>query len=236
MFTLWILEPDKAVFALILSIWKKTAPDHTRVRSFKRLSSLWKAAVSEGLPDLIMGEWMPGSDRGTEFMIHIRRLGSVDLLPVTSDDRQLAFSRAIQSGAFDYVLKPFSEDRLQQSILRYFTLRNLFASGQPLSQKDIDRFLLCVSSDQRTATKQIISPSPQKKKAALLIRHLKEHPEGLSTAEISHLLLISRTAALDLLSSLEKEHMLLRKSVHTGMPGRPRNLYFIHHFDRKEKS
>lgn len=236
MFTLWILEPDEVVLSLILSTLKKTIPDRVQVRSFKRLSSLWKNAVSEGLPDLILGEWMPGSDKGTDFMISVRRLGSVDLIPITSDSRQLAFSRAIQAGSVDYLLKPFSEERLTQSILRYYMLRNQFSSGQPLLQKDIDRFLFSVPSMQRMPAEENPLPSRIKKKRNPLLQLLAKNPGGLPVTMICQTLSISRTAALDLLSELEKEKLVCKSSVHTGLKGRPRNLYYTRQFDRKEKT
>ena len=86
-------------------------------------------------PNLILLDWMMPGVSGLEFLRRIRRDGSIRDIPVillTAKDGDQNSVQALNSGADDYIRKPFSPDDLLARIKSVLRRANGYAEGQTI--------------------------------------------------------------------------------------------------------
>lgn len=87
---------------------------------------------------VVLDVFMPGLD-GLTMLKQLRREGvDVDVIMVTAAHDVEAIQQCIQYGAVDYIIKPFTFQRLRKALLQYQHFRQRVQAGGPLSQHDID--------------------------------------------------------------------------------------------------
>lgn len=87
-------------------------------------------------PNLILLDWMMPGVSGLEFLRRIRRDGSIKDIPVillTAKDGDQNSVQALNSGADDYIRKPFSPDELLARIKSVLRRANGYAEGQTIN-------------------------------------------------------------------------------------------------------
>ena len=87
-------------------------------------------------PDLILLDWMMPGVSGLEFLRRIRRDGSIRDIPVillTAKDGDQNSVQALNSGADDYIRKPFSPDELLARIKSVLRRANGYTEGQTIN-------------------------------------------------------------------------------------------------------
>ena len=90
-------------------------------------------------PVLVVGEVRLEDGSLTDWIIARRQTGeALDFLPVTRDDAMTSWLECRAAGAFDYVLKPFDLERLDQALRRYVLFKKRTKPDLILSQRMID--------------------------------------------------------------------------------------------------
>lgn len=75
--------------------------------------------------DLVLSDWNMPNMNGLEMLKAIRATGSkVPLIMVTTEAEQGRVLEAIQSGANNYLVKPFEQETLMQKLEQYLTVRS----------------------------------------------------------------------------------------------------------------
>lgn len=73
-----------------------------------------------------------------------------DVVLITASDDVKTVQEAMQLGCFDYLLKPISFDRFQQTLQRYLDLNNAMKAYESLNQKHIDELFNLQHRKQQT--------------------------------------------------------------------------------------
>ncbi len=215
----WLLEPDKETAEKIRYLWELTGGKEITVRRFGSMGTMLKAG-SKQIPDLIMGEL-------TE-VEKIRKVFLSDLIAVTSDRRSSTFTRLQRCGMIDVVLKPFSSRRMIRSIRHYLELRKGLSKGDRLTQRELDQYFFPIGMpNQMTKGEQRENPDHTGRLREIIRAVTDAEPQGLSVAELTHLLKVSRSTIWRDIEILLKEELLYGADRLNGKKGRPMRVYRI---------
>lgn len=101
-----------------------------------------KSMITIFKPDLvILDNYLPDG-KGIELMKDINaKENPPDIIFVTAASDMETVSKAIRAGAFDYLLKPISYDRLEDSLSRYLSYKSTLESTDSVNQKYVDLML-----------------------------------------------------------------------------------------------
>ncbi|CAG9294960.1 response regulator [Celerinatantimonas diazotrophica] len=101
-----------------------------------------KSMIAIIKPDLvILDNYLPDG-KGIELMKDINaKENPSDIIFVTAASDMDTVSKAIRAGAFDYLLKPISYDRLEDSLNRYLSYKSTLESTDSVNQKYVDLML-----------------------------------------------------------------------------------------------
>ncbi|WP_378957170.1 response regulator [Pelosinus sp. sgz500959] len=172
--------------------------------------------------DLILLDiFMPGMN-GLELLMKIRRVGKgVDVIVVTAACDRDHIKKALQFGAVDYIIKPFTFDRLKAALLAYKGMASLMEDQERLSQVELDQCLLYKEQP-------IVIELPKgvdKKTLAIIWEKIQQLEESLfSTEEMAKYIGISRISMRKYLEFLRKISVLKLELIY-GTVGRPTYKY-----------
>lgn len=113
---LLVVDDSRAVHAFMDSVFEGTGHDLVHVHNGKEALSYLKHTSGKGL-DLILLDWeMPEMD-GIQTLEHVKADGySCPVVMVTSKNQIAEIEQAIEKGASEYIMKPFTEDILFEKI------------------------------------------------------------------------------------------------------------------------
>lgn len=111
-----VVDDSRALRAMIGRIVRELGFDVTEAADGREAL----AKLGEGpLPDVVLVDWnMPVMD-GYEFIVAVRadsRLASVKIVMVTTETEMAQVVRALEAGANEYVMKPFTKDVLREKL------------------------------------------------------------------------------------------------------------------------
>lgn len=111
-----------------------------------------KSMIAILKPDLvILDNYLPDG-KGVELMKYINaKENPSDIIFVTAASDMETASKAIRAGAFDYLLKPISYDRLEDSLNRYLSYKSTLESTDSVNQKYVDLMLSYQSKTGETS-------------------------------------------------------------------------------------
>lgn len=182
-------------------------------------------------PDLVfMDLFMPEQDGITSLRKIREQHMPVDVITVTAANDLKTVQEILHLGVFDYIMKPFSFERVQGTLENYARFKRRMQKEQDLTQVELDQLLHY--HDEHTDREKEIST-----------KHLKDLPKGFnrttmekvirylqsvesaSAEEVASGVGIARVTARRYLDYLEKQAEITM-DVHYGGIGRPMNYYF----------
>jgi response regulator of citrate/malate metabolism len=176
-------------------------------------------------PDLILLDfYLPDGD-GLSVMRHLaERPGHhPDVLAVTAARDVTSVRTAMQLGAVNYLVKPFTLAALRERLLAYRDLHDRLTRLEEADQEDVDALFGLL----RPATKLPQPPKGHSAPTLALVRDaLRDSPDDLSATEVAALTGISRPTAQRYLSYLVA-HGVARLNLRYGVTGRPEHRYRI---------
>ncbi len=90
---------------------------------------------------IILDVYMPRMN-GVEFLEALRRdYASIDVIFVTAAKERQIIRRGLELGAIDYLIKPFSFERIRTALARYRLRHKMLTETETMSQAELDRFL-----------------------------------------------------------------------------------------------
>ena len=175
-------------------------------------------------PDLVLLDLSFPDGDGVELLRKIRQAyADTDVICITAAKDAATLQTAIRGGVFDYVLKPMTFSRFQDTLARFLEHRRQLSRTESLDQAGVDRIIFTGSSDTaiERSPKGINSITLQKVKSCIL-----ELPdESISAEELGKKLGISRTTARRYLEYLVAKGAV-SPSLEYGSVGRPERRYF----------
>ncbi len=182
-------------------------------------------ALSERPVQLILGElkFQDGSIQDRIWILRSRHI-PIDWIVVTAETAYHLFRRAQQLGAIDYILKPFSESRLEEALYRYRSMKQSLTPDTPVSQEALDDVffagyrlhLLQESPAFYKVSHSVIDTVLQYAKA--------QGNSGFMVSDLVQAEIVSLSTARRCLKRLEDAD-LLEAVPEYGQLGRPRNRY-----------
>jgi two-component system, OmpR family, phosphate regulon response regulator PhoB len=137
-------------------------------------------SVSERVPDLVLLDWMLPGTSGLEVCRQLRRRRETRSMPVimlTARGEEADRVRGLDSGADDYVVKPFSPSELVARVRAVLRRTRPSTDAEQLVFADVIMDLVA-HRVQRDAQSLHLGPTEFR-----LLRHLMEHPGRVYTRE-----------------------------------------------------
>lgn len=182
-------------------------------------------------PDLVfMDIFMPEQD-GITSLRKIRELKlPVDVITVTAANDLKTVQEILHLGVFDYIMKPFSFERVQGTLENYVRFKRRMQKEQGLTQVELDQLFHYhdghTNGKQESTTKHLKDLPKGFNRATLdKVIHYLQSVEGASAEEVASGVGIARVTARRYLDFLEKQAEITM-DVHYGGIGRPVNYYF----------
>ncbi|VEI07067.1 response regulator [Kurthia zopfii] len=176
-------------------------------------------------PDLVLMDlFMPKQD-GIETLRQIREAGlSIDVITVTAANDMKTIEKILQLGAYDYIMKPFTFDRMKQTIDRYMQFKSVLKKKDELSQNELDALIhpTRVQGHYRDALPKGLNGATLDK----IIKWIGEQGELVTAVEVASGVGMARVTARRYLDYLEKQNQV-EIDIQYGGVGRPVNKYHL---------
>jgi two-component system phosphate regulon response regulator PhoB len=173
---LLLVEDDKALAELL--VWHFERQDFDVRRTADGEEALLLA--DEAVPDIVILDWMIEGISGIELCRRLRRktaTANVPIIMLTARGEESDRIRGLETGADDYVTKPFSPAELIARVAAVLRRVRPALAGEMLSYGDVEMDVVAhrVRRDGRTVP---LGPTEFR-----LLRHLLEHPGRVFSRE-----------------------------------------------------
>lgn len=176
-------------------------------------------------PDLVfMDIFMP--EQGG--MITIQKIREkklpVDVITVTAANDMKTVQHILQYGVFDYIMKPFTFERMKEALESYLLYHQRIKDKEDLTQKELDEIL---HSKREEVSGTAVDELPKGLNRATLdkiVTYIQAQTEPISAEEVSKGVGLARVTARRYLEYLEKQKMV-EIVIQYGGIGRPINQY-----------
>ena len=171
---------------------------------------------------VLLDIFLPGMN-GVETLQRIREMNSTVGVIVVSASRDTATVNAVlKAGAFDYIIKPFVFERIQNSLRAFQDLETRLNRGAAqIDQKELDRLL---QKDQKEPRAKALPKGLNPQTLQQVVTLLGEAAAPLSAIETAAALNISRITARRYLEYLVAEGKAVMELEYQKV-GRPTNRY-----------
>ncbi|WP_274309590.1 response regulator [Solibacillus daqui] len=184
-------------------------------------------------PDLVvMDIFMPEQD-GIETLHQIRSENlNVDCLTVTAANDVQTIQQILHLGVFDYIMKPFTFERMEQALIQYRKFKEKMSSASDVSQAELDEMIGQAWQPINEEPEQLVKVSQHLPKGFnratmdKVLIYLKECETGASADDVASGIGVARVTARRYLDYMEKNKMI-RVDIQYGSVGRPVNQYFF---------
>lgn len=175
----------------------------------------------------IVDIYMPGIS-GLAVLKWIRTAGlNTDVILVTAAHDTESIQQGIQYGAHDYIIKPFTYQRLRKALMNYLQYYNKLHCSDRLSQKELDSLKTVPGDDAENGNG--LPKGLQQSTLNLIVKMLKKKPGYFTVLEVSEGLGISRVTVRRYVHYL-KDSGYLKEALSYGPVGRPSQKYlFLKH-------
>lgn len=184
------------------------------------------------MPDLVvMDIFMPEQD-GIETLRQIRQQNiNVDCISVTAANDVQTIQQILHLGVFDYIMKPFTFERIEQTLIHYRQFKEKMHAAGDVTQAELDEIIgqVKVQKEGQNPHSTIVQELPKGFNRATMDKvlvFLKQSPGGASADDVATGIGVARVTARRYLDFMEKNH-LIRVDIQYGSVGRPINQYFI---------
>ncbi|MEG1720613.1 MAG: response regulator [Pseudoflavonifractor sp.] len=172
-----------------------------------------------GIDLLILDVYMPKMD-GLEMLEQLRRqFDKIDVIFVTAAREKRIIRRGLELGAVDYLIKPFTFERIQQALEKYRQRYEFFHCPATINQGEVDRLF---DTSPKVSLPKGIHPLTLEKMRALTAHQPGPQLDLHAMAKELSVSLVTLRLYLDFLV----EEQLLIKEQSYGTVGRPTYQYF----------
>ena len=158
---------------------------------------------------------------GMDFLKQVRSSGrSIDVIMVTAARNGNDIAKALRHGVVDYVVKPFTAERLQTALITYRERIRLLAQNDLLDQQEIDQRILT-----KTVAEQTELPKGLERETLRQVEEqLRQLADFTTTQQLSGKIGISRVSLRKYLAYLAEMGRVETKLTYRAI-GRPVNMY-----------
>ncbi|MBN2910050.1 response regulator [Polycladomyces sp. WAk] len=177
--------------------------------------------------DLVMLDiFMPGKN-GLQLLTEIRKEGkSVDVIVISAANDIQNIKQALRLGAVDYLIKPFTFERLKTALQTYQKEQEMIQEQNEWNQEELDKLLL--HPDQTRSTSAKLPKGLTRETLQRVVKSIDTLKSGFTTEELARDIGISRVSARKYLKFLTEIGCLSVEPVY-GTGGRP-----VYRYDVKQ--
>ena len=181
--------------------------------------------VKELKPDLaIIDLYMPYMG-GLEMLRELRSEAySIDVIAITAASDIETIHGVLQQGAVDYIMKPFTFDRIKKSLDNYKNYRVKLGEKKALLQEELDKLLFIDRKEE--SERENLPKGLNMNTLTKITSFISQENEPVSAEEVAESIGMARVTARRYLDYLEKEGKV-KIHIHYGGVGRPINRYGI---------
>ena len=187
--------------------------------------------IKELRPDVVLMDiFMPEQD-GVETLRQIRgEMMNVDVISVTAANDMATIQNILQLGVYDYIMKPFTFERMQQTLENYRHFKLKTEGAEDMTQQELDALIRKGGVENNAASLPALEMELPKgfNRSTLdkVMAYLRQCEDGASADEVAAAIGVARVTARRYLDFMEKRQ-LIKVDVQYGGVGRPVNQYFI---------
>ena len=175
-------------------------------------------------PELVfMDIFMPEQDGLSTIRAIRERNLPVEVIAVTAANDRKTIRQILQFGAFDYIMKPFTFERMKQAIANYKEYRERLKNEGHLTQDELDH-LLHGKSEERTGELEQLPKGLNRATLEKIYHFIETRSEPTSAEEVAEGVGLARVTARRYLDYLEKQNKVEIILQYGGI-GRPVNRY-----------
>jgi two-component system, CitB family, response regulator DctR len=181
--------------------------------------------VKELKPDLaIIDLYMPYLG-GLEMLRELRSEAySIDVIAITAASDIETIHGVLQQGAVDYIMKPFTFDRIKKSLDNYKNYRVKLGEKKALLQEELDQLLFIDKKEE--SERENLPKGLNTNTLTKITSFISQENEPVSAEEVAESIGMARVTARRYLDYLEKEGKV-KIHIHYGGVGRPINRYGV---------
>ncbi|SFM00493.1 response regulator [Salibacterium qingdaonense] len=179
---------------------------------------------------LLLDIFMP-DELGTNLFSRIREnFPDIDIIIISASSSTTHVQKSLRYGVFDYIVKPVSLERLEQTLQNYLAFRGLLSEDGEMTQSHIDQLTFHQPPDPPLEQVEVNSEEQLPKGIDPLTlqsvrKKMNEMKEGVTAEEMGTFLGASRTTARRYLEYLISADEAEAKPIY-GIVGRPERKYF----------
>jgi len=174
-------------------------------------------------PDLILLDVYLPKENGIDFLKWIRSQEvDIDVILITADKSIERIQEAFRYGVVDYLIKPFSFERLKEALFQFKSRYYQFRRNDVIEQKELDKI---ISNQNVISNEEDFAKGLNKYTYRAIWEEIEKDREEDFTAEyLAEKLGIARVTVRRYLEYMEKENKV-EKLVEYGKVGRPQHKY-----------
>lgn len=178
-------------------------------------------------PELVfMDIFMPEQDGVSTIRAIRERNLPVEVIAVTAANDQKTIRQILQYGAFDYIMKPFTFERMKQAVANYKEYREKLKNVNHLTQDELDRLLHGSPPEERTGQHGQLPKGLNRATLDKIYHFIETRREPTSAEEVAEGVGLARVTARRYLDYLEKQNKVELILQYGGI-GRPVNRYEV---------
>lgn len=183
-------------------------------------------------PDLILLDIYFPEANGIDFLKELRAEHTTDVILITAAREVEMLHRALQGGAFDYMIKPVFFERFKEALCKFRSYREHLVFGQSLTQEEADRLFRASSSGAAPGSDDLPKGIDMVTLNAVVQVFEKDKSACLSATEVGERIGTSRTTARKYLEYLISTGSL-QINLDYGTKGRPERKYHLNRDRRR---
>ncbi|WP_431027291.1 response regulator [Lysinibacillus sp. LZ02] len=182
-------------------------------------------------PDLVLMDIFMPEQNGVDTLRKIRKENiPVDVISVTAANDMPTIQNILHLGVYDYIMKPFTFERMEQTLQNYRQFKQKVENTQGMTQQELDALMRKGNVAERVEESQhTLTELPKGFNRATLdkvLNYVKECDAGASADEVAAAIGVARVTARRYLDFMEKRN-LIKVDIQYGSVGRPINQYFV---------
>lgn len=178
-------------------------------------------------PDLVLLDLYLPDEHGLELFSRLQQLprgSKMDIFIITAARDSHSVRDALQLGAANYIVKPFTHLQLAERLLAYRAARNRLTEAREISQEDVDRVSVLMRGAKIDLYRSDNSKNPT---TDSILKFVESSAEPVSASDISQALGLSRATAQRYLAQMVDGHFL-DLELQYGTTGRPIHKFRVH--------
>ncbi len=184
-----------------------------------------KKILTEQAIDVVLLDVYLGTESGPELLAWIRMQAiESDVILITADASSETVETSLRLGAIDYLIKPFTFERLNEAIQTVKARRRTLSKECQVSQEAIDT-LLAQRKDRENGP-QLNEKGINTRTYQLILETVKSTQRAMTAQEIADITALARVTVRRYLAAMV-ESCILEEYLQYGKIGRPQKYYAI---------